>query len=885
MAPSVKNDSVHDPSAIGHPLGQEVPIPSSVNDDAVWEKALAAALPHTMFHCSRDGRIVGYKPTEDFVPPVPPEQFLGRPLCEIFPSDVADRLQCAMEKTLATRQVQDLEYTMMLHGKCHCYAGKVTAVNDAEAIVILKDITAQKKTEDKISHERNLLRTLIENLPAQVFVKDRQSRFLVFNQRVAKYYPWLSPAEIMGKTDFDVFPRDVAERYYAEEQAIMQTGVPIINQESCRIVDGEEVWCSSTKVPLRDESGEIIGLVGIGQSITDIHHAKKKLAEREAMLQSILRSAPVGIGMVSQRMLIWVNDKICQITGYSNEELIGQSARMLYLSDEEFDRVGREKYDQIKREGTGIIETRWRRQDGRVIDVWLSSTPVDPDHWEKGVTFSVMDITDRKATERQLRETSQLLETIFNAIPDLLGIQDAHHHIIRYNQAGCDFLGKTPAEIIGRRCYEIMEQVLPCTPCATSLAYQSKKPERLERYDDKLDRWLEVRSYPVLDETGNVVKVVEHLRDITDQKKAEDAVRQERDRAQNYLDIAGVIFVALDHQGHVTLINKKGCQILGYRQNEILGTSWFDLCIPASMRDMVKTTFSLLMAGQTTAVEYYENLIQSCTGSERLIAWHNTTLADKNGKIIGTLSSGIDITEERRVQQQVWEYQNQLRLLARDLTLAEERERQYLANELHDGIGQDLALSLLKLQSTRQESPPVVQDQLEQVAGLIEQAIQDMRGVVFDLGSPMLHITNFEEAVEDWLAEQLQGKYQISYEFTNDGRPKNLDDDVGILLFRAVREILINVIKHARTKQVKVDIHRQDAIIRITVQDNGIGFDTAIIRSARSVGKSGFGLFSVRERLDHMGGRFEVISSPGQGTRVIMEAPLKKNTNTTGGLS
>jgi PAS domain S-box-containing protein len=158
----------------------------------------------------------------------------------------------------------------------------------------------------------------------------------------------------------------------------------------------------------------------------------------EQMLASILKSAPTGIGVVENRVIVQVNDYILDLTGYTREELIGQSARMLYPTQDEFDFVGREKYRQISAQGTGSVETRWLRKDGSIRHVILSSTPLDPSNLDVGVTFTVLDITARKEAETQqavmfsaLRESEERFRTLFvnhGAVSLLIEPLSGPHH-------------------------------------------------------------------------------------------------------------------------------------------------------------------------------------------------------------------------------------------------------------------------------------------------------------------------------------------------------------------------------------------------------------------------------------------------------------------------
>ena len=149
---------------------------------------------------------------------------------------------------------------------------------------------------------------------------------------------------------------------------------------------------------------------------------------------------------------------------------------------------------------------------------------------------------------------------------------------------------------------------------------------------------------------GQVINIIGIARDITERKKSEDMLRRERDKAQQYLDIAGVMLVAIDANQRVKLINKKGCEILGYCEEDIVGKNWFDIFIPEKSREDVKNVFVKIMKGETEAAEYHENSVVTKNGEERLIAWRNSLIKDDEGNITGTLSSGEDITEHKQAE-------------------------------------------------------------------------------------------------------------------------------------------------------------------------------------------------------------------------------------------
>jgi two-component system cell cycle sensor histidine kinase/response regulator CckA len=161
---------------------------------------------------------------------------------------------------------------------------------------------------------------------------------------------------------------------------------------------------------------------------------------------------------------------------------------------------------------------------------------------------------------------------------------------------------------------------------------------------------LSINGAPLFDSSGQVEGVVFTIEDITEQVRAEEALQEEGDRAQKYLDIAGVVFVAINLTGEVTLMNQKGRELFGYAQEEVIGKNWFDDFVPARLRDGVRAVFQRLIDGEVEPVEYYENPVLTKSDGERIIAWHNIVLRDEGGNIVGTLSSGEDVTERKRIE-------------------------------------------------------------------------------------------------------------------------------------------------------------------------------------------------------------------------------------------
>jgi len=238
--------------------------------------------------------------------------------------------------------------------------------------------------------------------------------------------------------------------------------------------------------------------------------------------------------------------------------------------------------------------------------------------------------------------------------------------------------------------------------------------------------------------------------------------------------------------------------------------------------------------------------------------------------IIGQVGSAIS---RLRLEETLQAYQKQLRSLASELSLSEEHERRRIAEDLHDSIGQTLAFTHIKLDLMKTVARETgLTEPLRDIEKLIEQTIKDTDLLISELSPPVLHELGLIAAVE-WQAEQIEQQHNLKCIFRESRRSKlDLHSDYRIVLFRAVRELLVNVVKHAQASCAKIDIGKDDQFVRVTVEDDGIGFNAK--KNDTHVGSRGYGLFNIRERLEHLGGFMEVESDKNRGTRIVLALPL-----------
>jgi len=275
----------------------------------------------------------------------------------------------------------------------------------------------------------------------------------------------------------------------------------------------------------------------------------------------------------------------------------------------------------------------------------------------------------RRNEADDLRESEERYRALYDDLPDAVLLADGDSGvIIGANHAASRLLGRPLNEIVGMNQTDLHP---------SDAAETSRKMFQTQRLEFEDVGHAEAVPHSVIRSNGEriPVEITSSLvsllgrpvmqgvfRDISAQWKAAELLRREKEQAQKYLDIAGVVFVVLDQHGNIVLMNEKGLRVLGYTsETELVGRNWFEACIPEDERETVRAIFRQMMAGEIEADKYVENLVLTRDGEKRTIVWHNTVLQDADGTITGTLSSGEDVTEKRRAEKERLEMESQLR--------------------------------------------------------------------------------------------------------------------------------------------------------------------------------------------------------------------------------
>ena len=312
-------------------------------------------------------------------------------------------------------------------------------------------------------------------------------------------------------------------------------------------------------------------------------------------------------------------------------------------------------------------------------------------------------------------------------------------------------------------------------------------------------------------------------------------------------------------------VNAAWIEFAGPPMEAFLGKGWLENVHPKDRARCARIFRKAFLSSRLYAMEFR---LARKTGEYGWLLEIGAPHLDAEGTVDGYVTTAIEISQHKNAEQNVRLYQLRLRTLMADLLLIEEHERRGLARDLHDGLSQTIALTQIKLSALRLSVPRKVRESVDEIQVLIQQTNRAARSISFELSPPILHDLGLQPAVQ-WLVENIHQRYGVDVLLEDDGRPKPADERTRVILFRSIRELLINAAKHARARRIRVCLRREDDEVDAVVEDDGVGMTSDVENI------EGSGLLSIRERIRHVGGSMSIHSEAGRGTRVRLRAPIE----------
>jgi PAS domain S-box-containing protein len=532
-------------------------------------------------------------------------------------------------------------------------------------------------------------------------------------------------------------------------------------------------------------------------------------------------------------------------------------------------------------EKTGITAVRMGIQDYLVkgrADGWT-------------VTRSIQYSIERKRFEEALREKAQILDQMHDSVV----WTDMEGRITGWNKGSQRFFGYSAEEVIGNPVSMLHppgdEEFVRTTMIEPLIKLGSGELEVKLRRKSGEDVYAHLSLSLVKNAEGVAIGMIGYALDITERKRmeeelrksydelelrvkertkelsaevverklAEEAVKAERQRIYNVMETLPVYVILLSEDYRVPYANRFFRERFGESDGKRCYEHLFSRTEPCENCH----TFKVLKTNAPYEWEW--------TGPDgRNYFIHDLPFIDTHGSRL-ILEMGIDVTEEKRLRIGLEQQTAQLRELACELTLAEQRERRRIAETLHDDLQQLLVAAKLRIVSLRQENNPKVQKVADDMDDILIQSIAATRTLTSELMPSLLHKGELVPAME-WLAKWMSERHGLTVKVKVAENMSEIREDIAILLFQSTRELLFNAAKHANVKTAQLDLTMKNDRLKIVVSDEGAGFDPSQL-SIHGGKEGGFGLLSVRERIGLMGGRMAVETAPGMGTRITLESP------------
>jgi PAS domain S-box-containing protein len=743
----------------------------------------------------------------------------------------------------------------------------------------------RKRTEEDLRASEAKFRALAESAPAAIFIC--QDDRIEYSNPAATVITGFSSAELFGKSFWDTALPDSRESVRARAAA-RRSGAAVPARFELKILtkDGAERCLDFTEGAFN--VGGKRAVLGIAFDITDRKQAEEAVRNSQQLLNQVLATLPVGVS-VTNRLgdIILANATLKNIWGevpvMSGPSRWAQSKGWWHDSGK---RVAPSEWASVRALSTGetslneVIDIENFTGEHKTIQ--NSAAPIYGAEGEiVGAVIVNEDVTQRvraesavRKSERVLREAEELGHT-GSWEHDLLS-----HEIYSTPENLRLFFGDDRSK--GARFEDYAEAVHP-----DDRAYLQARHEELLQEGGPRDIEFRVvwpdgsvhtlvgQATVVCDPSGRSVRLYGTNVDVTDRKRVEDAMRRSQQLLNLVLETLPVGVAVTDQSGNIVLSNAASRRIWGETMIYSGDERWVrsvgyghdsgERLAPAQWPSV-----RALRDGQITLNELIN--IDAFDGRRKTIQASAAPIHDAEKLIVGAVIVMDEVTERVRTEEALRESADRLQHLSRRLLAVQEEERRHLSRELHDEFGQLLASITMHMQAAKSSAGSAAQSNLDESIALIQRAGAQVRSLALEL-RPMLLETAGLGGTLRWLADQYQQRTGIITQVA--GHVPDVFGESAIACFRIVQEALTNVVRHARAKHVWIELSQGEGHLELVVRDDGEGFDVPrTLERAASGGN--LGLIGMRERVEILGGRLEINSQPGHGTRIRVLLPLSE---------
>ncbi|HXD30895.1 MAG TPA: PAS domain S-box protein [Pyrinomonadaceae bacterium] len=639
--------------------------------------------------------------------------------------------------------------------------------------------------------------------------------------------------------------------------------------------DGTTRILQSRGTVVVNDEGEVVKLFGTGQDVTERRQAEAELRDSETLRRMVIESEPECVKLVSRDCIVLEMNPagLAMVEADSREQVIGRSVLDMVVEG------SREAYRQLNervfRGETAVAEFEIVGLKG--TRRWMETHAAPLLDKESKVTAQLAitrDITEQKRAEEASRKAELKYRNIFENSGEGIFQTTPDGRFLTANPALARMFGfDSPQELVeGRTDIENQHYVDPAR--RQELKQLLEENESMQGFEyqayrkDGTPMCITTNVRAVRNEQGELLYYEGVAQDITERRRAEDALSEAEQKYRELFENAKDVIYVHDLYGRYTSVNRAAEALSGYSREEILGKFFTDMVAPEYLAEVRTHLCSKLASEGETS---YEIEIIGKDG-RRIPVEVSSRLIRKNGVAIGVQGIARDITERKLAEET-------LRRYSRRLMEAQEDERQRIARELHDQIGQILTAVQFNLHTVQRLCPTSdAAAHVDDGIRVLDEALEQVRDLSLDLRPSLLDDLGLVPALR-WYAGRHARRTGLRPEVSADlpFPDARFARDVETACFRIAQEALTNVARHARASQVSVVLRIEQDNLRLVINDNGAGFDAAALRK-RDLSAATLGFQGMQERAQAVGGSFWVASAPSKGTQVNASFPIKNGT-------
>lgn len=552
------------------------------------------------------------------------------------------------------------------------------------------EITEHKLVKDDLRVISQLNQSIIDSSPIGISIYNSAGNCIVANDAAAIFIG-TTKAQVMQQ-NYNKLESWKKSGLYEVALRTIQEKVKKRHEINVKTTFGKVCILDIHLVPVNIESK--LHLLIMFEDNTEQKQIEENLKKQKEFSEKIINTSnAIIVGLNKNHKIQLFNKGAEKITGYKSTNVLGKDWFKIFFPSEMIDEMDKVWEDEWGGKDHSYINPILTINGEERIISWQSTGMYEEEDKENNLLISIgEDITERKKMEQALSETEERFRTLVTNTEEIIYIIAKDGTFLLSEGKGLSVLGLKPGQLVGKSVFELYKD----HPEMLDEMRRAFDGETIISEAEVGENYFRNWYTPHNNHAGKIIGLLGLTVNISGQKRMEKKVIEEKNKTQQYLNIADVMLVSIDSSGIVKLINPKGCEVLGYSEEEIVGHNWFDNFLPERFRENVKNVSKKVYTGEIESVRYYENEILTKAGDERLIAWHNAVYNDENGKIIGTLSSGEDITERKQAEDELKKHREHLEEIVKERT-KELEERNVELNRFYEAtINREFRMKELK---------------------------------------------------------------------------------------------------------------------------------------------------------------------------------------------